>query len=864
MIHAIEKELMIVGVTAFVFKIVISASDLISGNSLHALEFADTLVPLFSFCNCMLGLCLVFLSIRRDDLCSRAFHMRLDELLDEYFEGKDNWRHRLTPPFLNSLVSQLEFRIFHNVFCEMFNMHTSAVAFDEYMSLVGEKYIHSVIRISPLNWTLFGCLALLDYLRIEGSEHIFGCTEGDLECLHHSGSVIFTVYGTGLFLVTLVFAVVSRYYELQVIRRKGISGLDLYPAYLQYMEESHEWTMRKRLRETDLKKAVSDAKARRNSRLRNHRTFGTSQPSFRIFRSREQQGDVSAVAPEEVIQLVSDLHAHSSDALPHSPHNRSLLSSDTAPDVASHDVHNGRGGGVVVHELSLLHPAHHAHSQDNNKHHHNTNRNPARIHPTTRPEPNTPNKQAKHTNDHYHEHDINTPRIRKLSASELVAIRSVRVSQENSSRIRQQQQSRIEQSESSVHLLRRNSQNDSSSSPTPKSSVRLTHALSALFGSTSQNTARSSTNNTANNSMSSTNNASSNTHSVHPLAVDTVNGVLSRAVTSAVVTLSPKNVDKVRHSSDHFLVPQQDVHDSTEYDIEMDSSGENSVSWGAGGTLLDRRSTGNAHALGISTTGKSPKNDTHDTRSPMQTTTRSVKTDHTSPSSPRSEKKRVHVADLFLFSRPRLFFDSSQVLMMFISLHLALWLIYFLPSEVSAGWKALTLLPGLLSFASYTRVAHSAAFLQAMFQVDNEALLEVVEQTDSSRVLRETIHKKLHRQLVSRGDPQAVVFDLFREVDGDEDGEIGRAEFAIYLNSLDVHFSRKKWQQVFRSMCVFRNKKLSFDEFSLFLFPTHGVVLVSPGAQAPQQAQDEGVSSSKVTSKAGQSVGGGGGGFSDK
>ena len=40
MIHAIEKELMIVGFTAFIFKIIINASNILTGDYLYALEFA--------------------------------------------------------------------------------------------------------------------------------------------------------------------------------------------------------------------------------------------------------------------------------------------------------------------------------------------------------------------------------------------------------------------------------------------------------------------------------------------------------------------------------------------------------------------------------------------------------------------------------------------------------------------------------------------------------------------------------------------------------------------------------------------------------------------------------------------------------
>lgn len=114
MIHAIEKELMIVGFTAFIFKILINSSEVITGDYLYALEFAgklapreilcfidscvsDTLVPVYSFCNCFLGLFLVFLSMKQSDVWSKAFHMKLDELLDEYFEKSASRWHKLVP-----------------------------------------------------------------------------------------------------------------------------------------------------------------------------------------------------------------------------------------------------------------------------------------------------------------------------------------------------------------------------------------------------------------------------------------------------------------------------------------------------------------------------------------------------------------------------------------------------------------------------------------------------------------------------------------------------------------------------------------------------------------------------------------------
>jgi Ca2+-binding EF-hand superfamily protein len=48
-----------------------------------------------------------------------------------------------------------------------------------------------------------------------------------------------------------------------------------------------------------------------------------------------------------------------------------------------------------------------------------------------------------------------------------------------------------------------------------------------------------------------------------------------------------------------------------------------------------------------------------------------------------------------------------------------------------------------------------------------------------------------------------------------------RSELASFLDSLNIHFSKRKWKQVFRHMD--RNQKcanrITFEEFYLFIFP---------------------------------------------
>lgn len=51
-------------------------------------------------------------------------------------------------------------------------------------------------------------------------------------------------------------------------------------------------------------------------------------------------------------------------------------------------------------------------------------------------------------------------------------------------------------------------------------------------------------------------------------------------------------------------------------------------------------------------------------------------------------------------------------------------------------------------------------------------MLEVVEQTESSKILKRTIIEKLMTKLRSMGDEQAQIFQLFREIDKDDDNAL--------------------------------------------------------------------------------------------
>lgn len=85
-ISAVEQELMVVGFTAFLFKIVYNNNNFLTTEQFLSLEFADVLVPVFSISNCILGIFLIFASLFQCDIWSKAFHLQLEQLLEDFMD----------------------------------------------------------------------------------------------------------------------------------------------------------------------------------------------------------------------------------------------------------------------------------------------------------------------------------------------------------------------------------------------------------------------------------------------------------------------------------------------------------------------------------------------------------------------------------------------------------------------------------------------------------------------------------------------------------------------------------------------------------------------------------------------------------
>ena len=237
MVIALEKELMIVGCTAFLFKLFLSQNTDLSHDWLFSLEYADLLIPIFAFSNCVKGFLLILLSYYLSFFWGKSNHLSNEELIIEFLEGTapSSWR-KVVWDIVHPEVNQIEFAIVHDLFCDVYRFHHDAFAFDLYVKRVLEKFVQEIIEIRQFNWVFLIGLMCGYFIHPEEraplSQSKCGTDRFPYNCERISHTVTFTLAGCAMFVITSFTACLVRHYELQLLRKRGVRGTADYPNYL--------------------------------------------------------------------------------------------------------------------------------------------------------------------------------------------------------------------------------------------------------------------------------------------------------------------------------------------------------------------------------------------------------------------------------------------------------------------------------------------------------------------------------------------------------------------------------------------------------------------------------------------------------
>jgi hypothetical protein len=270
MVKKIEEELMIVGSSSFIFKVVMNTTTFSTNRWAYPLEFGEVLVPLIAFSYCFVGLFLVIVSLKQCYTWSRAHNLKVMEILDDYLTESKTWWFAFTWMPLNKSIEQMEFRIFHNIFCKTFKIKKGAFAFDEYVEKVFQHLVLELIEIRLLDWLYVTVLLFLNMARVKLDIHINSCSpdENYIECDNKRTVRMFTLVGkcspttsqstywaiitavvrarvgSVIFLSTFLLLVLSRRLELAILRRNGLKSHCDYVKHVKVRYWSAFWCIR--------------------------------------------------------------------------------------------------------------------------------------------------------------------------------------------------------------------------------------------------------------------------------------------------------------------------------------------------------------------------------------------------------------------------------------------------------------------------------------------------------------------------------------------------------------------------------------------------------------------------------------------
>jgi Ca2+-binding EF-hand superfamily protein len=205
------------------------------------------------------------------------------------------------------------------------------------------------------------------------------------------------------------------------------------------------------------------------------------------------------------------------------------------------------------------------------------------------------------------------------------------------------------------------------------------------------------------------------------------------------------------------------------------------------------------------------------------------------------------IVRIFWFNSANLYFEIVMLQVMIISCYLSLWISNYgpvgwgMPSH-RTFWIVIGGLPGLLSVVLNLYTVRCAALLKAVSALDKDIVEEVLEQTEASKNLSISLRDKILSRLNNTDEPEKEIKELFEDIDENGSGSLryisyenistvvsrvfsvfifSRAEFQVFLHDLDITFSRRRWDQIFKEIDKNFDDEISLEELFLFIFPNH-------------------------------------------
>jgi hypothetical protein len=264
-LNSVQKELMIVGCMAFIFKIVLQLSTFIAIEWLIPLEFADLLIPITSFIFCTQALFMIIMSVEQCNTWSRAYHLHINEILDEFYQYHLThlmfiFRQIYLP--ISTIHEEIEFRVFHSIFCDEYQVKKSGFSFDEYVQRIFEKLLMDTLKIEIFDWFIISVICGLNWGRSKLEWNMVSCDVSELECGVLNSLEIYFLMGCVMLGIVFFLTISARIFQVRLLNKVGIKSCDDYTHYLQQAEIRLGGENDTHLTEKELKVIILDTKSK--------------------------------------------------------------------------------------------------------------------------------------------------------------------------------------------------------------------------------------------------------------------------------------------------------------------------------------------------------------------------------------------------------------------------------------------------------------------------------------------------------------------------------------------------------------------------------------------------------------------------
>lgn len=258
MLQRIYREIMMVGLAAFMWTILNATSTHLPGPAYRAFGFADICSFIMAFFFCLQGVFIMIGSVRQTRIWNEATTMTTKEL--QYSLSsllKSSNALMLHPYFPYCRVrDQAEFRVFHSIFSSTYSISTKKHEFDfgMFLRMSHEDNILSIIEIGPEKWLLILLITIAPAMKIE----FFESSCKTLECKVTEEIYICVFAGLLNSLLAVFVFFCGRYSELQLLKKAGVMAVSDYDVFLSVEARCRHVLSKNKVTSTMVKDAISE------------------------------------------------------------------------------------------------------------------------------------------------------------------------------------------------------------------------------------------------------------------------------------------------------------------------------------------------------------------------------------------------------------------------------------------------------------------------------------------------------------------------------------------------------------------------------------------------------------------------------